>query len=216
MSLSHEFRPLGPWTDPETWPRKSAYIFRAGWHDTLKLLSDEIDYLDAGRVIIQVDVEDRDIRRDGALRASARVIHPGVAISFDSKYGPLRYASDAYESVGSRDGWRANVRAIALALGALRAVDRYGVTKRGEQYTGWTALPAGTGGVLRVFGSADEALRWMRTVAKEEGIDHATLIAHDLYRDLARRLHPDSGGSPEMWERLDAAKTLLSAAGILP
>ncbi|MCW2899507.1 MAG: heat shock protein DnaJ protein [Streptosporangiaceae bacterium] len=215
MTLSHEFRPLGPWTDPETWPRKSAYIFRAGWHDTLTLLSDEIDYLDAGRVIIQVDVEDSNIRRDGGLRANARVIHPGVVISFDSKYGPLRYATDAYETVGSREGWRANVRAIALALGALRAVDRYGVTKRGEQYTGWTALPAGTGGTLRVFGSADEALRWMRTVAKEEGLDTGQ-VASKIYRDLARRLHPDSGGSPEMWERLDAAKIMLSAAGILP
>ena len=37
--------------------------------------------------------------------------------------------------------WQANVRGIALALEALRAVDRYGVTQQAEQYRGWTALP---------------------------------------------------------------------------
>jgi hypothetical protein len=213
MSLSHEFRPVGPWTAPETYPRKSAYIFRAGWHETLRLLSDEIDYLDAGRVIIQVDVEDSDIRLDGGLRTRARIMHPGVVISFDSKYGPLRYATDAYETVGGREGWRANVRAITLALGALRAVDRYGVTKRGEQYTGWTALPAGSSGALQIFASADDALAWMRSVAAAESIQVES--PHAMYRTLARRLHPDSGGSPDLWERLDVARQLLAAAGLL-
>jgi hypothetical protein len=40
-------------------------------------------------------------------------------------------------------GWQHNVRAIALTLEALRAVDRYGATETGQQYTGFKALPAG-------------------------------------------------------------------------
>lgn len=42
----------------------------------------------------------------------------------------------------SCDNWQHNVRSIALALQALRAVDRYGVTRRAEQYRGWGKLPA--------------------------------------------------------------------------
>lgn len=35
--------------------------------------------------------------------------------------------------------WQHNVRSIALGLESLRAVDRYGITRRGEQYAGFRA-----------------------------------------------------------------------------
>lgn len=42
--------------------------------------------------------------------------------------------------------WQHNVRSIALGLGALRAVDRYGISRRGEQYSGFrAALTSGSG-----------------------------------------------------------------------
>jgi hypothetical protein len=51
----------------------------------------------------------------------------------------LIYATDACEL------WQHNVRSIALGLEALRAVDRYGITRRGEQYAGFrAALTAGS------------------------------------------------------------------------
>src|SRR5579863_8437221 len=129
--MRYEFRPL-TWTDKETDPRRSSGLFRASWRDTLKLFTADLELLEAvGPVVFQVDVTEGDIRLDGMLRANAKVGHPGVAISFGSKYGPLRYATDAYEQQwsGALPSWQANLRAIALALGALRAVDRYGVTK---------------------------------------------------------------------------------------
>jgi len=204
-------RPLPAWTDPETYPRRGAHIFRASWQDTLALLEDEIDKINGKPpIVFQVDVQESDLRLDGMLRSNAKVGHPGVVINFESKYGPLRYATDAYERQWGHglDGWKANIRAIALALQALRAVDRYGVTKRGEQYVGWRALPAG-GSVT--FPSADEALRWMREMAGAS--DGAS--ARDVYRTLARKMHPDAGGSAEDWDRLDAAKLLLTQGGIL-
>jgi hypothetical protein len=45
----------------------------------------------------------------------------------------LVYATDACEH------WQHNVRSIALGLEALRAVDRYGISRRGEQYAGFRA-----------------------------------------------------------------------------
>lgn len=208
--MRYEVRPLGHWTDPVTDPRRGATAFRATWADTLKLLERETEHLGATTVVIQVDADETDIRRDGMLRARARVGHPGVVVSFQSAHGPLRYATDTYEDASwstSLTGWQANVRAVALALEALRAVDRYGVTRRGEQYQGWAALPAGP---APAFGSADEAHRWMREQADlGTGADPVR-----LYRHLARRMHPDAGGNPADWERLTAAHELVSQAGI--
>jgi hypothetical protein len=78
--------------------------------------------------VLQVDLAERDIRVDGLPRSNARYgSHPGAIVSFDSRRGPLRYATDEFTE------WKANLRAVALSLKALRDVDRYGVSKRGEQ-----------------------------------------------------------------------------------
>jgi hypothetical protein len=200
--VRYEIRPLPAWTDPVTSNRRGSHTFRASWSDTLDLLGYETEKLGAPLVVIQVDASEADIRRDGMLRARAKVGHPGVVVSFESKYGPLRYATDAYEQQYSTEmpGWQANIRAVALAMQALRAVDRYGVTKRGEQYVGWRAIAAPIDG----FASADDAMRWMRAKAGPD-VDEGS-----LYRVLAKRLHPDVGGDPDDWRRLDEARRLLS------
>lgn len=202
--MRYEMRPLPVWTDPVTANRCGSQTFRASWTDTLDLLGRETEKLGATLVVLQIDADETDIRRDGMLRARAKVGHPGVVVSLDSKYGPLRYATDVYEQQYSTEmpGWQANVRAVALAMQALRAVDRYGVTKRGEQYVGWKALPAPVDG----FSSADEALRWMREKAGPGPEDGS------LYRVLAKRLHPDAGGDPADWDRLDKARRLLDVS----
>lgn len=213
--MKYQIRPLGPWTGPVTNPRRSTGVFRASWDDTLKLLARETELLGASLVVIQVDADPSDIRRDGMLRARAHVGFPGVAVSFDSDRGPLRFATDAHEQkwTGDLTSWQGNVRAVALGLEALRAVDRYGVTSRGEQYVGWAALPAGPS---NGFASADAALAWMHEIAKKHDIDAAYEHPSKLYRRLARRFHPDSAaGDPELWARLDEARQLLKIGGAL-
>ena len=208
--MRFETRPLGPWTDPETAVRQGSGVFRATWDSTLELLGYEADQLGASLVVMQVDIQEGDLRRDGALKARAKIGHPGVAVSFESRFGPLRYATDRYEPRWSGDppGWQANVRAIALALQSLRAVDRYGVTRRGEQYTGWSALPAARAQGSEWFTTGDEALNWMTKSAVEMGID--TVCDTDrLYKALAKKMHPDVRGDSDLWDRLDAAATLL-------
>lgn len=215
--MRYEFRPL-TWTGPETDPRRSSGLFKATWNSTLDLLAYEIGCLDgADPVVIQVGAPEGMIRRDGMLAARARVGHPGVAISFNSKFGPLRYATDVHEQLwsGAMPGWQANVRAIALALTALRAVDRYGVTKRGEQYTGWQAIAA----PAPTFADPDAAAEWMRKYAAEmfgpDGAARWNGTLAPLYRAMARRMHPDAGGPRADWDRLDEARRVLAEAGRL-
>jgi hypothetical protein len=207
--MRYQIRPLDTWTDPVTPDRRGSHLFRAGWDATLELLQREFDYLDGtGPIVVQVDAGQSDIRADGMLKARAHVSFPGVAVSFASRFGPLRYATDAYDRQysGTLAGWQANVRAIALALEALRAVDRYGVTRRGEQYQGWTALPAARAQSSRWFTDAGEALAWMKRCAGPDAAGDPKA----LYRLLGRQMHPDMPeGSADLWERLDAAATIL-------
>ena len=122
--MDYVIRPIENWPVEPTpsWDRRSRSTFKASWNRTLRLLGRELDYLDAERVVFQIDVEERHIRIDGMLYARAMPASPRVIISFDSKHGPLSYPCDSCEY------WQHNIRSIALALEALRSVDRYGVT----------------------------------------------------------------------------------------
>lgn len=214
--MKYQIRPLGTWPGAVTATRKSSGVFQADWDSTLTLLHDETGHLDGEYpIIIQIDVTELDLRQDGMLKSRASVgPFPGVIVSFRSRFGPLQYTSDAYEQrwSGHLPGWQANVRAVALALEALRAVDRYGVSKRGEQYTGWKALPAGNGSG---FGSPDEALRWMRGQMTAKVGAHSIREPRDLYRGLAKLMHPDTGAPAGDWDKLDQARNLLQTAGLL-
>jgi hypothetical protein len=209
VSARYEIRPLGPWIGPVTEDRRSSGTFRATWQATLDLLLRETEHLGADVIIVQVDVETGELRRDGMLRAGARVRFPGVRVSFDSIHGPLTYATDTYEQRWSGDlpSWQANVRAIALGLEALRAVDRYGVTKSGEQYRGWSAITWGSSGTM----SADAAARLL---AEEGGGTAAEIMADPdsrtrAYKRAARKHHPDQGGDQERFKKLTEARDVL-------
>jgi hypothetical protein len=194
--MIYTFRPLGAWLDPVTDPRASSARFRARWDDTIKLLSRELDHLDARNVVVQVDVEEQELRRDGMLRHYAKVGFPGVRVAFDSRHGPLLYATDAYDQVwsGTMPGWQANVRAIALGLEALRAVDRYGITRRAEQYQGWKAITAGD--------------PYMPTTREQA---QALVDSYGGLRAALRETHPDRGGDAGEFQRVLAARRLLDS-----
>jgi hypothetical protein len=195
------FRPIDKWPGELTRGRRSS-PFRTSWGRTLDLLDRELGFLQARNVVFQVAMQESDIRLDGRPRARAVASHPGVIIAFDSRYGPLKYATDVFWH------WEDNVRAIALGLEALRKVDRYGITKRGEQYTGWKQISQHAGAI---FATADEAADWMVDQLAQRGIE-ADFQFEDAYRLLARRLHPDTpGGSHDQFVKLQQAKELIEA-----
>lgn len=153
------FRPLQVWPHKPTKARRHA-PFRVGYPRSLKMLEREVRWLGGKDVVMGVGLEERDLRLDGTPRANVRAMsHPGVEISFDSRdHGRLTYATDQYWD------WQDNVRAVALSLEALRAVDRHGVAK-GRQYTGFALLTAGPGleevgrQLVEEYGSIKKALQ---------------------------------------------------------
>jgi len=103
----------------------------------------------------------------------------------------LGYATAEY------DDWQDNLRAIALAMEALRAVDRYGVSKRGEQYQGWKQLPQST-----------DPTSELRT--KDDALDYLTeRYGGDLRRGLFES-HPDHGGNTDDFRKVMRCKELLA------
>jgi hypothetical protein len=178
-------------------------VFKAAWGDTVALLQREVDHLGGQVIAVQIDIASGDIRRDGMLYARARATTPAVKVSFDSRHGPLTYATDTY------DQWQANVRAIALSLRALRAVDRYGVAGSGEQYRGWTPIAAQA---AEQDLTRDEAARVLADAAGVEPTalgDPAAVTA--AYRVAARTAHPDAGGNADVFRLITAARDVLIA-----
>jgi hypothetical protein len=193
--LGVTFRPFDGPPPPEGGRRSP---FDASWSSTVELLARELRHLDAKLVVVELGLEERDLRVDGMPRANARMTTDAVRISFESKWGPLRYETGEFTRgwYGSgQDGWQANVRAIALGLEALRKVDRYGISKRGDQYTGWKQLPMRAG---------DESLA---TAA------HAREFLARWDGDITRALketHPDRGGDEAEFRKVMRARELVT------
>lgn len=207
MTIEFSFRALQMWPGPPTQTRRRA-PFKAGYAVTLKEMTRELSHLDARSVVIEADCADADIRMDGRLRSSARMRGPGIVLAFESKHGPLRYPCDTYLE------WTDNLRAIVLAMAALRAVDRYGVTRRGEQYRGWKQLPGGSSPaiVAEEWATAEQAWSFLKQTA---GISVAgTLEA--TFRQAAKYAHPDAGGSDELMARVGRARDYIKrTTGVL-
>jgi hypothetical protein len=181
------FRPLPSWPYPPTpsHERRSRWTFKASWSNTLAMLDDEIRKLDGREIIIGGGWAERDIRLDGLPRSDAREpAFPGVEISFEVKGKRMVYATDVCDS------WQHNVRSIALGLGALRAVDRYGITRKGEQYAGFAQLSAG----------GPDPLRGKALVDAAGGVTEAL-----------RRHHPDHGGEARDFVDVDAYRKQIAA-----
>lgn len=202
------FRPIQRWPRELSTSRKSS-PFRANWPTTLADFEHELRQLKAKNVVIQVAMGEQDIRLDGYPRADRRPSHPGVIVSMETEHGALSYPCDTFWD------WTDNLRAIVLTLRNLRATDRYGVTKHGEQYTGWKQL--GTGRAMPSMTESDAvAFIGQHAGATQEVISamrdgRRDLIA-PMYRAAARKLHPDAGGDPDLFARLQVAKRILDGA----
>lgn len=192
--------------------------FTAGYADTLGLLNRELVMLNAHGVVIELDVAPTKIRRDGMLYANTRPNSPGVVLSFDSRIlgQTLTYRADAYgtKAWGSKAEhvWQDNLRAIAVTLEALRAVDRWGAT-HGEQYSGFAAIGAGPGTGIATGMTATDAIGIIRRAAGLPD-DGATAVTPRLVKQARVNTHPDAnGGDRTQWNLVEQAEDTLRRAG---
>lgn len=179
------FRPIGvDWPDSHSEDRVYSQ-FKAPETDTWRILKRELGMLNAERVIIQIDLQEGQIRQDGWPKSGARQPDfPGVMLSFNSDFGPLEYHTDRFPR------YLENLRAIALGLEALRRVERYGITKSGQQYTGWKALP-------KTAGHHEPGLI-------ERG--QVLIAEHGSVIDAIKATHPDAGGDADDFRAVQAAR----------
>lgn len=178
------FRPLPTWPYP---PRPKASVpFRSGWEDTLDKLEAEVAAKGGTDVVIGIVCDESQISMSGMLKAGGRtsVRHPGAEVSFELKSGQrLVFHTDAYATLTH------NLRAIAMGLEALRAVDRYGITSTDEQYAGFAAI--GPGGpdpergrrLVERYGTLRAAVKAAHPDTREPGLTDSDWSDLQAYRE---------------------------------
>jgi hypothetical protein len=174
------FVPIEKWPGQPTpkWKQKAG-SFRASYGKTLDLLEYELDKLKATHIVVEAFFTRNQIRNDGWPLSKANPSGPGMILSFTGKSGALSFPCDTYKTFDD------NLRAIALALEALRAVDRYGVTQHAEQYKGWAKLPPAPQSMR-----GSDALAFLALYSEIQPKDADTL--DKAFRLAARKLHPDN------------------------
>lgn len=191
--------------------------FTVTYATAMDLLQRELDFLDASNVVVELDVTENQVRIDGTLRADARPSTPCVRLAFDSSQGPLTYATDEFVKApwrreGMKADWQHNLYAIAKGLESLRMLARYGITRRGEQYQGWKALPAGQA-MPASHMTSDEAWSILGAFG-----DHPIAVARlgdprPLLRKARSFAHPDRhDGDRTLWDQVEQAARVLGVA----
>ncbi len=200
--LNARFVPIDQWPGKPTLSgQRQGARFRSNYLSTLDLLESELAKIRAKAILIEAYFTREQLRNDGWPRNTSIPTQPGVVISFDSPKGHLSFPCDRYTD------YQDNLRAIGLALEALRAVDRYGVTRGAEQYKGWAQIEAPSDTPKPDFASV--------FMEQHSGFHAADIyrkpdVFRAAYREAARRLHPDgANGSNEAFIELSRAKEAL-------
>ena len=203
-------KPLTPSSSRKHWPTQGTQR-EVPYRDTEQLLLTELYHLRVKTAVIRVAVGADGFRLDGGFRANAKAAHPGVVLNLTTRHGPLTFATDLYWH------WQSNVRAIGLGLEGLRRLERYGITRSGQQYRGWSALPPGGSSdsppeptemteaaarhiICTTAGAADLVELWV-TLPKE--------VQTSLYRTAIKKAHPDSGGTEALASEITQAAAVL-------
>lgn len=186
---------------------RSAARFRLTAGRVYEALADEIRMVSGSDVIIEAGFRDDQIRNDGWPYSSARPEHSAVRVSFTTpRYGPLSFDCATFSNIDD------NLHAIAKTMNALRAVERYGAVKGGQQYRGWKQLPE------QPAPTQDPIAKAAETLANASGLSTSanvlttpgTTHLEEVYRIAARKNHPDLGGDPAKMAAINDAKEVLA------
>jgi len=183
---------------PAGWPRTPDYkrqsdrVFAGKTYGAVTMarageqLRSELRLLGAAGLVISTNVA---LRQDGLPYSDQRKLtDPGVAIYFQLKAKPMVMASDRYNTVGG------NMRSLALAIDAMRQLERHGGgTMMERAFSGFAALPP-PNQVARPWRSVfGVGVLWTGDI-------------HQRFREKAKVCHPDMvTGSTEKMAELNAA-----------
>lgn len=180
---------------PTGWPRTKSPAksrFDVSFTEARDGLVAEVQRLGGRYIVISTDIE---TRQDGLPYANQRAPRDtGVAVYFERKGKQMVFACDRWNSV------KDNMRAVAKTIEAIRGIERWGASEMLERaFSAFQALPAP--GETRkqhwreVLGLTGQDI----TRNPRERVDAA-------YRALAKKAHPDAGGSPESFHALQHAR----------
>ncbi len=173
---------------PAGWPRtdvlrRETGNFKADLPRALKSLQDEIRRMGGTEVLLSSNCALGDERP----KDCGVVAYFNWKPSFDAAPVPMAIPCDRWNRVAD------NVRAIALTVEAMRGMERWGAKHMIKaMFTGFKMLPEAAGG-----------LPWWQVlgVKAEAGAEQI----RQAYRDRAKAVHPDKGGSTEAMAALNAA-----------
>lgn len=138
------------------------------------------------------------LRVDGLPRSDQRIPEdPGVAVYFERKKARLVFACDRF------DRPEHNLRAIAMHLEALRGMERWGVGSLDQAFAGYQALPDPDAprSWWDVLDLSPADVQGLRTL----GAATAGEVLLREYRNRAKVVHPDAGGTQDAFVELQRA-----------
>ena len=146
----------------------------------------ELERLGARKLILSTNIE---LRLDGLPYANRTEPQDrGAAVFFEHKGKQMAFGCDRWSKVGD------NIHAIALTIGALRGIARWGTGDMMEAaFTGFAALPS----------SIVTPRDWRETL---ECPDARTLEdANEAYKRARGKAHPDKGGTDVEFHAINQA-----------
>ena len=172
---------------PAGWPRtktRAKSKFRTTLAGAINNVHLELDRVGAKSFVMSSNVT----------LGTSRPSDPGVALYFVRAGRQLCIPSDRWDTV------EANLQAVAKTIEAFRGIERWGAKQMVDAaFAGFVSLPPPD-----PAGNVEPPWRTVLGVA-----DDATLPQVEAaYRDLARRCHPDVGGSAEAMARINRARDM--------
>lgn len=150
-------------------------------------LRNQLNLIGAINIIVSSNVY---VKKDGFLYAdmlSTTIDDPGIAVYFKYKGKDVVMCCDKYHRPFE------NIHALGLAIEGLRTIERHDVSEFLERaFTGFKALP-----------EQANAQAWHQVLGVPPNADKDAI--KDAYRKMAQIHHPDSGGSAEMFAKVNQA-----------
>ena len=181
---------------PAGWPRtdwrkrRKAAFSRHGQpltvYSALERLQQQLDLLGARNVVLSTNME---TRLDGRPRSGVTPLNndPGVALYFLLRGRSTCMPSDSFDTVAD------NIGALANHIDAVRRIERYGVGSVEQMFTGFQAIR----------GPGHKPWCEVLGIKPDERVTCDSIRARQ--RELAKKHHPDVGGSDAVMAEINAA-----------